>query len=295
MSPAVLVKSLTVAGLIAIMLSMGFKVRYDEVLGSIRQYRLVASGLVANFVLVPAATAALLYLLNPNPMVAVGFLILAVCPGAPVGPPFAAVARGDAAYATGLMVILAGLSALVSPFLLGALLARLLPASQLQIDHLAIAATLLVSQLLPLALGLGVHHWAPKFTSRVAKPIDLAANLLLLGAVVFVLVSEYESLRTIKFRDWMGMFLLLAASLAIGWICGGSDLTKRKSLAVTTAIRNAAVALVIASSNFANTGAVTSVVAYAFVSIFATLGCAYVFAALPRPNGLLTNQKDPVP
>jgi bile acid:Na+ symporter, BASS family len=284
MSPAVLVNLLTMAGLIAIMLSMGFKVRFDEVLGSIRQYRFVLSGVVANFVLVPVATAALLYLLNPSPMVAVGFLILAVCPGAPVGPPFAAIARGDLAYATGLMVILAGLSALVSPVLLGALLARLLPESQLQIDYLAISGTLLFSQLLPLAVGLGVHHWAPRFTSRVAKPIDLVANLLLLGAVVLVLISEYESLRTIRFRGWMGMLVLLAASLAIGWVCGGSDSAKRKSLAVTTAVRNAAVALVIASSNFANTGAVTAVVAYALFSIFATLGCAYVFKAASQPG-----------
>jgi BASS family bile acid:Na+ symporter len=295
MSPTVLVNILTIAGLIAIMLSMGFKVRHDEVLGSIRQYRLIVSGLIANFVLVPTATAALLYVLNPNPMVAVGFLILAVCPGAPVGPPFAAVAKGDVAYATGLMVILAGLSALVSPVLLGALLARLLPESQLQIDYLAISGTLLVSQLLPLALGLGIHHWAPKFTSRVAKPIDFAANLLLLGAVILVLVSEYESLRTIRFRGWMGMLVLLAASLAIGWFCGGSDLAKRKSLAVTTAVRNAAVALVIASNNFANTGAVTAVVDYALFSIAATLSCAYILATIPQPNGLVTNQKESVP
>jgi hypothetical protein len=43
------------------------------------------------------------------------------------------------------------------------------------------------------------------------------------------------------------------------------------------------VALVIVSNNFANTGAVTAVVAYALLSIFATLGCAYALATVPRP------------
>jgi hypothetical protein len=38
MSPAVLVKLLTLSGLTAVMLSMGFKVKFEEVLDSIRQH-----------------------------------------------------------------------------------------------------------------------------------------------------------------------------------------------------------------------------------------------------------------
>jgi BASS family bile acid:Na+ symporter len=153
----------------------------------------------------------------------------------------------------------------------------------LRIDYLAIVRTLLVSQMLPLAVGLGLHHRAPKLTSRIVKPIGLLANLLLLGVVALVLIREYESLAVIRLRGWCGMFLLLAASLAIGWLCGGPGRARRKALAVTTAVRNAAVALVIVSANFAETAAVTAVVAYALISIFATLGCACALAAVPEP------------
>ena len=286
MDSAVFVKILTVTGLIAIMLSMGFKVRFEEVVASLRQPQLIFLGLLANFVLVPAVTIVLLYLFNPNPMVTVGFLILAVCPGSPLAPPIASVAKGNAAFATGLMVILAGLSALLSPFLLALLLAWLLSASELQIDYVVMVRTLLVSQLLPLGLGLAIHHWAPRFASRAAKPVGLVANLLLLTVVALTLVREYESLRTIMLSGWVGMALLLVASLSIGWLCGGSDLATQKSLAVTTAIRSAAMTLVIASNNFANTGAVTAVVAYALLSIFATLGCAYALATVLRPSAV---------
>jgi BASS family bile acid:Na+ symporter len=68
------------------------------------------------------------------------------------------------------------------------------------------------------------------------------------------------------------MILLLLASLAVGWLCGGRDVAIRKALAVTTAARNAAVGLVIVTSNFAGTPAVTAVVAYALVSILGALG-----------------------
>jgi BASS family bile acid:Na+ symporter len=285
MTPAQFVNLLTIAGLVAMMLSMGFKVTLAEVTASITKPRLVAAGLVANFVLVPAVTAGLLYAFSPDPMVSVGFLILAVCPAAPVGPPFAAVAKGDVPYATGQMVVLAGLSAVLAPALLSLFLPRLLPASDLRIDYLAIVRTLLVSQMLPLAVGLGLHHRAPKLTGRIVKPIGVLANLLLLGVVALVLIREFESLAAIRLRGWCGMFLLLAASLAIGWLLGGPGRSRRKALAVTTAARNAAVALVIVSANFAESAAVTAVVAFALVSIFGTLACALALSALPEPAG----------
>jgi BASS family bile acid:Na+ symporter len=274
------VRLLTVGGLVAMMLSMGLKVNLDEVLASSRKPRQAALGVLANFVLVPAVTAGLLHWFNPDPMVSVGFLILAVCPGAPVGPPFAAVARGDVPYAVGQMVILAGLSAVLSPILLGVLLTQFAPDSDLQINYVAIGRSLLLTQMLPLAVGLGLHSRAPGLTERIGKPIALLANFLLLGAVVLVLVNEFETLALVRLRGWAGMVLLVAASLATGWICGGPGRATRTSLAVTTGARNAAVALVIVSANFANTPAVTAVVAYALVSIFATLGCAVLFGSL---------------
>jgi hypothetical protein len=56
-----LVESLTVSGLVGMMLSMGFKSNPGDVLASVRDFRGTVAGLVANFVLVPAATMGLLY------------------------------------------------------------------------------------------------------------------------------------------------------------------------------------------------------------------------------------------
>lgn len=282
MDLATLVKFLTLAGLIAIMLSMGLTATFAEVLASLHKPRLVVLGLLANFVLVPAVTVGLLYLFDANPMVAVGFLILAVCPGAPVGPPFAAIARGDVPCALGQMVILAGLSVFLSPALLGVLLPRVTPGNDWHIDYLTIVQTLLIAQMLPLAVGLGIHQRAPRWTKRITRPVRLLANLLLLGVVVLLLAREYETLAMIRLRGWIGMLLLLAASLGIGWLCGGPGQATRKTFALTTAVRNAAVGLVIVSNNFAATPAVTAVVAYALVSILASLGCAFLLASLPE-------------
>jgi BASS family bile acid:Na+ symporter len=281
--PLELIEPLTRSGLVAMMLSMGFRSSPGEVLASIRDFRGTTAGLAANFVLVPAATMGLLYAFEAVPLVSAGFLILAVCPGAPVGPPFAAVARGDVTYASGQMVILAAVSAVLSPALLGLLLAQLLPAGGLRVDSLAIVQTLAASQILPLFIGLAVRRLAPGVARRLAGPVGLAGALVLLVVVALVLARQFESLRLIGPGSWTGMFLLMVACLAIGWRCGGPGLARRKALAVTTASRNAAVALVIVVGSFAGTAAVTAVVAYALASLFTTLGCALVFARMTEP------------
>ncbi len=275
-----MVNILNLVALVTIMLAMGMQVRFQAVAASARPLHQVLLGLLANFVLVPAVTVGLLHLFNAAPMVSAGFLVLAVCPGAPVGPPAAKIARGNVAWAIGIMVILGALSAVLSPLLLSLLLAQMAPESDLHIDFLAIVRTLVVAQLLPLAVGLAVHHWAPRFTEKTVKPISAAANVLLLLLIVLILVTQFETLADIRLRGWTGMGLLFFASLGIGWLCGGGDLSIRKALAVTTACRNAAVGLAIVNGNFAGSPAVTAVVAYALVCIVGTLVCAALLKRL---------------
>src|SRR5262245_48242214 len=118
---------LNVTALTTIMLSMGLQVTLRAVVDSARPAGVVSFGLVANYVLVPAVTVALLALVQPDPMVSVGFFILAVCPGAPVGPPLTGIAKGNVALSISLMVILAGLSAILAPALLSMASARIAP------------------------------------------------------------------------------------------------------------------------------------------------------------------------
>jgi BASS family bile acid:Na+ symporter len=271
---------LNATALVTMMLSMGLRVGGKELLASARPARRLVLGLIANYALVPAVALGLLNLFRADPMVSVGFLILASSPGAPVGPPITAIARGDVPWAVGMMLILAGLSAFLTPALLGVLLPLVAPATDLHVNYPRIVRVLLATQLLPLALGLGFHHAAPGWTRLVDRPIGLIANALLLTLVGAIVGTQYGMLAAIRPRGWLGMGLLLMASLGLGWSCGGPDLASRKALATTTATRNVAVGLVIAASNFSDTPAVTAIVAYGLVSILGALGCAFVLGRL---------------
>jgi BASS family bile acid:Na+ symporter len=179
-----------------------------------------------------------------------------------------------------MMLTLAGLSAFLTPALLGVLLPCVAPSTDLNVNYPGIVQILLVTQLLPLALGLGFRHAAPAWTCLVDKPVGILANALLLALVGAILATQYEILAAIRPRAWFGMSLLLMASLGLGWSCGGPGLASRKALATTTATRNVAVGLVIAESGFKGSPATTAVVAYGLFSILGALGCALLLGRL---------------
>ena len=124
MDTASLIKLLNVAALVTIMLSIGLAVKVEHVARSVKHVWPVVFGLIANFVLVPLVTVALLAAFQPDSLVSAGFLILAVCPGAPLGPAFSGIAKADVSLATGMMVLLASLSVVLSPLLLDLLPVR---------------------------------------------------------------------------------------------------------------------------------------------------------------------------
>jgi len=266
-----LINVLVTITLIEMMVLIGLQVAFAELVHTVGNWRLVARAAIANYLLVPAVAIALLMVLNAAPMVAAGFLVLAVCPGAPFGPPFAGIARADVPAAVGLMVILAGSSAIISPALLTVLLPWLSGGEAPRVDVVRMLSALLVTQLLPLLLGLLVKHWSPKLTEKLLGPLELLSKLLNLSAVGLILATQFQMLAEIRMSGFAGMLALLAASLVIGWLAGGPANDERRTMALTTSLRNVGVGLVIVTGNFADTPAVSAALAYGIVEVLGSL------------------------
>jgi BASS family bile acid:Na+ symporter len=273
-----LINVLVTVTLIEMMSAIGLGVTWQDLVGVARNGRLLARAALANYVCVPAVTVGLLLLFDAHPLVGAGFLILAVCPGAPYGPPFTAIARGNLAAAVGLMVILAGSSAVLAPALLYCLLPLVSAGESLQGDATRILTTLLVTQLLPLGAGVAVRQWRPRLATRLQKPANLVSKLLNLTAVAFILITQFELLAEIRLRGYAGMLALLLASWAAGWLLGSAGAAMRRTMTLTTSLRNVGVGLVIATGTFAGTPAVTAVVVYGLFEVIGSLVLALAWA-----------------
>ena len=80
---------------------VGLSVPLSQVAAIARNPSLVLRALLANYLFFPLVAVLLLALFHAKPLVQVGFLILAVCPGAPYAPTSTSVAKGNVPLAVG--------------------------------------------------------------------------------------------------------------------------------------------------------------------------------------------------
>ena len=265
--------------LVEMMVTIGLGVNLSDVLNVGRKGGLVARSALANYVLVPAAAVGLLLLFRTQPMVAAGILVVAACPGAPYGPPFTSMAKGNVAVAVGFMVILAGSSAIVAPILLRVLLPVVTGDSSLNINVAKIVGTLLGAQLLPLGAGLWLRRQYPTWADTLKRPATLLSTLLNLVTLGVILFLQFRVLIGIRLVSYLGMLLLVIATVAAGWVSGRNMNENQKSMVLTTGVRNVGVGLVIVSSSFPGTAAISAAIAFA---LFQTIALSLIASAWGR-------------
>lgn len=273
--------------LIEMMVTVGLGVSVKDIANVFTNVRLLLRGGLANYVLVPAFTILLLHLFQAQPMVAVGFLLVAVCPGAPFAPPLARLASGNVQVSVGLMVVLSASSAILAPLLLSLLLRLTAESASLKIDTLKIVTTLLMTQLFPLAIGLLLRQKRPYLAQRLLKPANLL--MAILSVVVFALIIDlqFRTLLEIHWKGYLGISTLVLLCLAAGLSLGGQPAGHRRALGWTTAARNVGVALVIATASFPGTAAVSAIIVFAiFQTILLGLTALLVGRLSPAPKTL---------
>jgi len=263
-----LINILVTITLLEMMVAIGLGVTIPQIAAVAKDRQLLVRALISNYLAVPIAVLGLLLAFHAPTMVGVGLLIAAVCPGAPYGPPFTGMARGNVAVAVGLMVILAGSSAVLAPLLLHFLLPIIAGNGPLKVNAAKIVSTLLIAQLLPLSAGLALRAKKADLAAKVENPAKKLSTLLNLTVFGFIVYPKWHMLTSISARGFFGMLLIALATLIVGWLFGGSDVETRRAMAASTSVRNVGVALVIATGSFAGTQAVTSALAYA---IFQTI------------------------
>lgn len=230
---------------ISSMLAMGLSLTLKQIVEPLKNARLVALALLASFVLVPILAYILNLVFSLDPGVAIGLTIISTAAGAPFLPKLSQVAKGNVAFSVGLMTLLMVVTIIYMPIVLPLLL------QGVQVDPLAIAQSLVLTMLVPLALGLFVksryESVAESLGPVMSQTSTVALGLLLVAGIVlnFSAIVGFIGTGTI-----LAILLFLVASLLIGYFLGGSDSGIRSVLGLGTAQRNLAASMIVAAQNF---------------------------------------------
>src|SRR5262249_15329635 len=119
---------------------------------------------------------------------------------------------------------------------------------------------------------------------RIQKPANLLSKLLNLAVVVLVLVTQGHLMTEIRVTGFVGMFVLLVASWAAGWLLGGQAADERRAMTLTTSLRNVGVGMIIAAGAFAGTPALTAVLVYGLLGVIGSLLLALRWGRAPTQD-----------
>ena len=130
-----------------------------------------------------------------------------------------------------------------------------------------VAKQVFFAQLLPLALGMIVRHWRRALADRLEPRLARAGNLLLVVFLIVVLINVWETTMNEGVRVAPAIVLTTVASLAVGHWLGGPEPATRTAVAITSALRNPGLALLVAAVNAAPLAITGTVLAYALVAV----------------------------
>jgi bile acid:Na+ symporter, BASS family len=218
--------------------------------------------LLANFVLMPLVAFALGKVLWLDEPFGIGLLVLGCAAGAPFLPKLAELAKGNLAFAVGAMVLLMVVTVGYLPVVLPLLL------EGVSVDPWKIARSLILLMLLPLAVGLALKAYYEAMAARVKPALDWISNVSLILLVLLISAANIDKvLDVFGTRGILAGLLFIAFGFAIGWLLGGPGNDTRRVLALGTAQRNIAAALVVGSQSFSDPKVVVMVIVVAIVGL----------------------------
>src|SRR6267378_1574375 len=221
------------------MLAVGLSLTFQQIVAPLRNGKLVFLALLANFVLMPLG--------------ALG------------------IAKGNLAFAVGLMVLLMVLTVAYMPLVLPLLL------EGVSVDPMKIARSLLLLMLLPLGVGLAVNAGFGSIAERMRAPLNRISTLSLAFLIALLLVTNIQNVVALfGTRGILASILFLLAGAGIGWLLGGPSLETKGVLALATAQRNIAAALVVGGKDFDDPNVLVMVVVVAVVGLLILMPLARV-------------------
>ena len=191
--------------------------------------------------------------------ISTGFLLVSVCAGATLGPKFAQIARSDIALAATMMFILSALTAFITPLWLGVFFGS--SGDSGNSDGIAtptlhtsrILIELITLYLIPMLFGILINNRFPD-SAKIRTLLEKVSTILLMLVVAVVLVTNLRDIYHYIIGIWGIIISLVSVMIygTLGYILGGPRIPTKQSLAFDTAIRNDAVALLIATQSFSD-------------------------------------------
>lgn len=222
-----------------------------------RHPKSVIVGMIGQFLILPALTFLLALSLKDyiSPMIALGMILVAACPGGNISNFITSLSHGNTALSVSLSALSTAGAPIFTPanfafwgnlYLNNAQIHSQLP--ELDIPYWEVVKTVFLLLALPMFIGLLCSHYFPKQTKKLKKPLKILSIVFFVLMVVLALGQNIEAFsKCIKYIFIIVLIHNLLA-LSIGFLI--ATLTKldykdRRTLTIEMGIQNSGLGLVL--------------------------------------------------
>ncbi len=252
----------------------------------------VAIGLISQFILLPALTFCLIVVLQPQPSIALGLILVAACPGGNISNFITHRAGGNTALSVSMTAFASIGAVLLTPANI-AFWGSLYPPTReiLQrtfVDPWSMAVTVGLMLVLPLCLGVILNLRKPEFTARIRRPLQYLSMAIFILFIVLALAANWENF--LKFAGAVAVLVLLHNALALGTgytfaSLAGLSPFDRRSITIETGIQNSGLGLILIFNFFDGLGGMAVVAAFWGIwHVLSGIGMATAFSRIPIRN-----------
>jgi BASS family bile acid:Na+ symporter len=233
---------------IVMMGAAGLDLRLADLWEVVRKPRALILAVLLNYVAIPLAALIAVRLANLDPAHAVGVLLVAVSPGGPVGAPLAQRGGGHLALAVAIVVVTNILNTIATPGL--AHILGIMPDIGGSTPLAAMFLTILVYQLIPLAIAIWLRERRPALADRIRGPVSRLSQLALAIGAAALTFAGGGKLLDAPFKLVVVIIVLVGLSLGLGWLAAWKDRPRQVSLSITSAFRNMSLVMLLVAAWF---------------------------------------------
>jgi BASS family bile acid:Na+ symporter len=234
-----------------IVFGLGLQATMQDATHLFRRPALFARSLLAMNIIMLVVAILIVLIFKPALEIKIALVALALSPVPPILPAKQLKSGGSENYTIGLLAGASIAAIVLVP--VGTLLLDAFLDLEARVTMRDIAGIVMISVVIPLFAGILINQFAPALAKRIAKPITLAATILLLLACVPVLfVSWQEMWKYVGDGLILGLLAFGIIGLAVGHWLGGPSPDDRTVLALATAARHPGVAIGLVSISFPN-------------------------------------------